>query len=168
VDDHGHISEQSLALEQDELAPSGSCIAWPAFTIWHPLRQVDKLRIDLTIPNRSMPFNPITSARHRPSTGPSLATIFMLFWPRSTQNGWLPQPDRIRHRNSEAACRKQSKAESQRRWAQKPDNQNYFSGPQNSQRVKEWRKRHPGVLAQKEPCTPRTVTRSLQDSSRSG
>ena len=45
---------------------------------------------------------------------------------------------------SEAACRRQSKAESQRRWVQNPDNQNYFSGPQNSQRVKEWRKRNPG------------------------
>jgi hypothetical protein len=52
---------------------------------------------------------------------------------------------------SEAACRKQSKAESQRRWAQKPDNQNYFSGPQNSQRVKEWRKRNPGYWRKKNP-----------------
>jgi hypothetical protein len=25
----------------------------------------------------------------------------MLFWPRSAPNGWLPQPDGIRHRNSE-------------------------------------------------------------------
>jgi hypothetical protein len=25
----------------------------------------------------------------------------MLFWPRSPPNGWLPQPDGIRHRNSE-------------------------------------------------------------------
>ena len=27
--------------------------------------------------------------------------ISMLFWPRSPPNGWLPQPDGIRHRNSE-------------------------------------------------------------------
>ncbi len=27
--------------------------------------------------------------------------ISMLFWLRSTPNGWLPQPDGIRHRNSE-------------------------------------------------------------------
>ena len=52
---------------------------------------------------------------------------------------------------SEAACRKQSKAESQRRWVQKPDNQNYFSGPQNSQRIKEWRKRTPGYWRKKSP-----------------
>jgi hypothetical protein len=46
-------------------------------------------------------FSPITSARHRPSTGPSPDTISMLFWPRSAPNGWLPPPDGIRHRNSE-------------------------------------------------------------------
>src|SRR6202035_2646847 len=52
---------------------------------------------------------------------------------------------------SNAACRKQSKEESQRRWLQKRDNQNYFSGPQNTQRVKEWRKRHPGYWRKKSP-----------------
>jgi hypothetical protein len=45
---------------------------------------------------------------------------------------------------SKPACRKQSKAESQRRWLRKPDNQNYFRGPENSRRVQEWRKRNPG------------------------
>ena len=34
----------------------------------------------------------------------------------------------------------------------KPDNQNYFSGPQNSQRVKEWRKRNPGYWRKKNPA----------------
>src|SRR5215471_4156573 len=34
-------------------------------------------------------------------SGPSLAAIFRPFWPRSPPNGWLPQPDGIRHRNSE-------------------------------------------------------------------
>ena len=52
---------------------------------------------------------------------------------------------------SDAVCRRQSKSESQRRWVQKPDNQNYFSGPQNSQRVKEWRKRNPGYWRKKSP-----------------
>jgi hypothetical protein len=32
---------------------------------------------------------------------------------------------------------------------QRPDNQNYFSGSQNSQRVKEWRKRNPGYWRKK-------------------
>ena len=59
---------------------------------------------------------------------------------------YLPDRRNLHHQRycSEAACRKQSKAESQRRWAQKPENQNYFNGSQNSQRVKEWRKRNPG------------------------
>src|SRR4029077_9314092 len=48
-----------------------------------------------------LPFSPITSGRHRPSTGPLPATISILFWPRSPPTGWLPQPDGIRHRNSE-------------------------------------------------------------------
>src|SRR5215510_13511934 len=52
---------------------------------------------------------------------------------------------------TEPACRKLSKAESQRRWVQKPENQNYFSGSQNSQRVKEWRKRNPGYWRKKNP-----------------
>jgi len=34
-----------------------------------------------------LPFSPITSARHRPSTGPLPAAISMLFWPRSPPNG---------------------------------------------------------------------------------
>ena len=64
---------------------------------------------------------------------------------------YLPDRRNLRHQRycSEAACRKQSKAESQRRWVQKPDNQNYFCGPQNSQRVKEWRKCHPGYWRKK-------------------
>ena len=67
---------------------------------------------------------------------------------------YLPDRRNLHHQRycSEAACRKQSKAESQRRWAQKPDNQNYFSGPQNSQRVKEWRKRNPGYWRKKILC----------------
>jgi hypothetical protein len=40
-----------------------------------------------------LPFSPITSARHRPSTGPSPATTSMLFWSRSAPNGWLLRPD---------------------------------------------------------------------------
>src|SRR5271165_5645719 len=59
---------------------------------------------------------------------------------------YLPDRRNLHHQRycAEPACRRQSKAESQRRWAQKPENQNYFSGPQISQRVKEWRKRNPG------------------------
>ena len=41
-------------------------------------------------------------------------------------------------------CRKASKAFSQKKWLQKPENKNYFKGPENIQRVREWRKRNPG------------------------
>ena len=66
---------------------------------------------------------------------------------------YLPDRRNLHHQRycAEPACRRQSKAESQRRWAQKPENQNYFSGPQNSQRVKEWRKRNPGYWRKKNP-----------------
>ena len=44
----------------------------------------------------------------------------------------------------EAACRKHSRAESQRRWLQKEDNRDYFRGPEHVQRVQRWRAAHPG------------------------
>jgi hypothetical protein len=47
--------------------------------------------------------------------------------------------------------RKESKAQSQRRWLHRPENQNYFRGPENSQRVKDWRKHHPGYWRKKTP-----------------
>lgn len=45
---------------------------------------------------------------------------------------------------SKPECRKASKALSQRRWLQKPENQNYFRGPENVRRVQQWRKANPG------------------------
>lgn len=45
---------------------------------------------------------------------------------------------------SEPECRKASKAASQRKWLAKPENREYFRGPHNVQRVREWRSRHPG------------------------
>jgi hypothetical protein len=37
-------------------------------------------------------------------------------------------------------CRKASKASSQQKWLQKPENQDYFKGPLNTQRVVQWKK----------------------------
>ena len=55
------------------------------------------------------------------------------------------------HRNRERQnrcrapeCRKASKVFSQRKWLRKPENRDYFKGPENTQRVREWRKRNPG------------------------
>lgn len=42
------------------------------------------------------------------------------------------------------ACRRASKAASQRRWLRKPANRNYFRDAQNAERVQQWRKAHPG------------------------
>ena len=45
---------------------------------------------------------------------------------------------------SKPACRKQSKADSQRRWLQKPENRDYFRGPEHVLRVQRWRAANPG------------------------
>ena len=64
-------------------------------------------------------------------------------------NFFPPDYRNVRHQRccSKPACRKESKALSQRRWLQR--NQNYFRGPENCQRVKDWRKRNPGYWRKK-------------------
>jgi hypothetical protein len=66
---------------------------------------------------------------------------------------FFPPDYRNRHRQrfcSEPECRKASKAQSQSRWLNKPDNRDYFHGPVNVARVQEWRKAHPGYSRRKE------------------
>jgi hypothetical protein len=60
----------------------------------------------------------------------------------------LFHPD-ARNRNrqrycSAPACRAASKVVSQARWLAAPENQDYFRGPMNVARVREWRSHHPG------------------------
>ena len=57
-----------------------------------------------------------------------------------------PDPRNRHHQRYCAApsCRAASKAASQARWLAAPENQDYFRGPVNVARVKEWRSRHPG------------------------
>jgi hypothetical protein len=64
---------------------------------------------------------------------------------------FAPDHRNVRHQRycSKPACRKESKAQSQRHWLQSPENQNYFRGPENRQRVKDWRKRNPGYWCKK-------------------
>ncbi|MBV8330023.1 MAG: hypothetical protein JOZ61_06110 [Verrucomicrobia bacterium] len=64
---------------------------------------------------------------------------------------YRPDQRNLRHQRycSKPACRKESKTQSQRQWLQRPENQNYFRGPENSRRVKEWRKRNPGYWRKK-------------------
>ncbi len=40
-------------------------------------------------------------------------------------------------------CRKASKAASQKKWLSKPENKNYFRGPDNIERVQKWRENTP-------------------------
>ena len=55
-------------------------------------------------------------------------------------------PRNARHQKycSEPSCRKASKAASRRAWLAKPENQDYFRGPENVARVQSWRAAHPG------------------------
>ena len=48
-------------------------------------------------------------------------------------------------------CHRASKAASQRKWLDKPENEGHFRGPVNVQRVQEWRKQHPGYWKRKRP-----------------
>jgi len=48
-------------------------------------------------------------------------------------------------------CRKASKAESQRRWACREENKNYFRGSAHVERVRRWRREHPGYWRKKGP-----------------
>jgi hypothetical protein len=50
---------------------------------------------------------------------------------------------------SKPQCRKASKASSQKRWLDKPENRDYFRGPQNVARVQSWRRDHPGYWRRK-------------------
>ena len=67
------------------------------------------------------------------------------------QEFYRPDHRNLRHQRycSEPACRKESKAQSQRRWLQRPENENYVRGADNSRRVKQWRKRNPGYWRKK-------------------
>ena len=61
---------------------------------------------------------------------------------------------------SQPECRKASKASSQKRWLQKPENKDYFQDPYNVKRVQLWRKDHPGYWRRKS-----AKTNALQDPS---
>ena len=52
---------------------------------------------------------------------------------------------------SKAECRKASKIAAQAKWLNKPQNRCYFRGPENVERVRRWRERHPGYWRKKRP-----------------
>jgi len=58
-----------------------------------------------------------------------------------------------RHRADQKYCRKRvcrraSKAASQRAWLSRPENWDYFRGPEHVERVRQWRAEHPGYWKQ--------------------
>ena len=67
------------------------------------------------------------------------------------------------------ACRKSSKAASQKRWLRKKENRDYFRGPENTRRVQAWRKAHPGYWRKKSAtgnsATPSATTPKAGQSS---
>ena len=58
-------------------------------------------------------------------------------------------------------CQAASKQASQQQWLSKPGNRDYFRGPENVQRVQEWRAEHPGYWKRQPPEASRYVTRDL-------
>ena len=65
---------------------------------------------------------------------------------RSCGQLFRPDPRNVRHQRfcSKPACRRASKADSQRRWLAEPANREYFRGAENVERVRRWRAAHPG------------------------
>jgi hypothetical protein len=59
---------------------------------------------------------------------------------------------------SKPACRKASKAASQKKWLNKPENRDYFKGPTNVARVNRWRRKNPGYRLR-----PKANGNALQD-----
>jgi hypothetical protein len=57
-----------------------------------------------------------------------------------------PHPRNTYHQKfcSQPQCRQASKAQSQRRWLSKPQNQDYFRGSANVERIRQWRQANPG------------------------
>ena len=64
-----------------------------------------------------------------------------------------PDPRNLRHQRfcPKSPCRRASKAESQRRWLAKPDNRDYFRGPENVERARAWRTDHAGYWRRSSP-----------------
>jgi hypothetical protein len=85
------------------------------------------------------------------------------------QELFFPHPRTLQKYCTEPACREASKKASQQRWLQKPENRDYFRGPQHVSRVRAWRKAQPDQ-EQKAPRSARplqeTITRQHVDRGR--
>jgi len=59
-------------------------------------------------------------------------------------------------------CRRASKAQSQRQWLSRPENENYFRGTENCERVQLWREAHPGYWRDKTPAVQSALQEPLK------
>ena len=75
---------------------------------------------------------------------------------------YCPDFRNVRHQKTcpKAECRKARCAASQRKWSRKPENRDYWKGPNHVKRVQQWRKQNPGYRAQ---TKPRKRSSPLQD-----
>jgi hypothetical protein len=66
---------------------------------------------------------------------------------------FVPDPRNLRHQCycSQPPYRAASKAASQARWLARPQNQDYFRGPDHVARVKDWRARQAACIACRVP-----------------
>ena len=64
---------------------------------------------------------------------------------RNCHTFFLPHPRNANRQKycTKDECRKASKRASQRKWLEKPENQDYFRCSENTERVQQWRKAHP-------------------------
>jgi len=62
---------------------------------------------------------------------------------------------------SKPECRQASKAASQHRWLQKLGNRDYFSGPTHVERVRQWRRAHPGYWRRQGSRAPHALQEDL-------
>src|SRR5215813_7760014 len=76
---------------------------------------------------------------------------------------FAPDPRNVRHQHycAQPACRQASKAASQRRWLQQPGNRDYFRGPTQVERVRQWRQAHPGYWRRQRTRPPEALQENL-------
>ena len=81
---------------------------------------------------------------------------------KNCQTLFLPDARNAKHQEycSKIECRRASKKASQRKWLNKPENQDYFCGPQCVKRVQLWRSAHPGYW-RKKPAANETTLQDL-------
>src|SRR5260221_32958 len=63
-----------------------------------------------------------------------------------------PNNRRTQRYCSKAECRKASRAAAQAKWLNKAQNRCYIRGPENVERVRAWRERHPGYWRKQGPA----------------